>query len=168
MGLIYWLFGENHWPLWPLADLCLPLLTIGLTSDPSHWLVLLFNPWTSSMFIFRVCIHNHMVSNHWSANKWFWAIRFVRHIYCASWNKIAALSSWTAFTGKQVKQKCLWKSYKEDADSTSCGKKAIYLQDFHRTCVFSAEFEWDLNESTGEGSQGQCVLMIAAPGSNSY
>ena len=60
------------------------------------------------------------------------------------------------------------KSYKEDADSTSCGKKTIYLQDFHRTCVFSTEFEWDLNESTGEVSQGQCVLMIAAPGSKSY
>ena len=65
-------------------------------------------------------------------------------------------------------RKFWWKSDKEDADSTSCGKKTIYLQDFHRTCIFSAEFEWDLNESTGEGSQGQCVLMIATPGSNSY
>ena len=57
-----------------------------------------------------------------------------------------------------------WRTYKEDAD---CGKKNIYLHDFHRTCVFSAGFEWDLNESTGKGSQGRCVLMIAAPDSQS-
>ena len=65
---------------------------------------------------------------------------------------------------KNVSQ--FWRqTWKEDA---GCGKKDIYLHDFHRTCVFSARLEWDLNESTGKGSQGRCVLMIAAPGSHSY
>ena len=65
---------------------------------------------------------------------------------------------------KNVSQ--FWRqTWKEDAGG---GKKDIYLHDFHRTCVFSARLEWDLNESTGKGSQGRCVLMIAAHGSHSY
>ena len=65
---------------------------------------------------------------------------------------------------KNVSQ--FWRqTWKEDA---GCGKKDIYLRDFYRTCVSSAGSGWDLNESTGKGSQGRCVLMIAAPGSHSY